>query len=329
MTVVFDYQSAAITTDTRGSEAILSITPTHAILNLKRNNGLILNGTYKEHPDAASSAIKIVGTVRASMNAGDNLDNWDVHFIQLISESTSSYYYAGTKTSDGCMILDTATSHTGSGALTGTDYMLDSDKNTAPFTNPDRPTILTMPNPSSILPIGNPSLGNMVTGVAVTMDDHPTSKMPLWVKNFASGHWNIIIRAQSAVDFYTAFVIRDKSASALRFTILGYVQWFAVWDFSLTHSRSRINFSNMNSIPNILITPVKHNFDVSLFVPGPPQDTDLARQIFIASARDPMYNDEAYRIQTEALHAKHDLATVTAFKQWDARADHPPQHFTP
>jgi hypothetical protein len=83
MTIVFDPQNAAITTDVLGSEAILSITPVFAILNLKRNNGLILKGTDNKQPSAASSAVKIVGTVFPSVNDGDNLNNWDIRFIQL------------------------------------------------------------------------------------------------------------------------------------------------------------------------------------------------------------------------------------------------------
>jgi hypothetical protein len=214
MTVVFDQQNAAITTDVLGSEAILSITPVFAILNLKRNNGLILNGTDNKQPPAALSAIKIVGTVYPSLNDGDNLNNWDIHFIQLINESAASYYYAGRQKSDGCMVFDLATSRHGSGTLTGTGYMLDSAQNVAPFTNGDPPTIQTMINPIS---------GGVVARIDTTMADHPYSKMPLWVQNFASKRWNIIIRARVEVDFYTALVVREKSASNATFTVLGYV----------------------------------------------------------------------------------------------------------
>jgi hypothetical protein len=319
MTVVFDQQNAAITTDVLGSEAILSITPVFAILNLKRNNGLILNGTDNKQPPAALSAIKIVGTVYPSLNDGDNLNNWDIHFIQLINESAASYYYAGRQKSDGCMVFDLATSRHGSGTLTGTGYMLDSAQNVAPFTNGDPPTIQSMINPVS---------GGIVARIDTTMADHPYSKMPLWVQNFASKRWNIIIRARVEVDFYTALVVREKSASNATFTVLGYVQWWALWDFSLTHSRSHTNFSNLNSIPHPIISAARHNFEAGLFVPEPPQDTSLARQIFIASAQDPMYNAESNRIQKEALGATQNLPTVTAYRQWDARADHPGHHFT-
>jgi hypothetical protein len=319
MTIVFDPQNAAITTDVLGSEAILSITPVFAILNLKRNNGLILKGTDNKQPSAASSAVKIVGTVFPSVNDGDNLNNWDIRFIQLISESSAYYYYAGPKTSDGCMIFDLATSRHGSGTLTGTGYMLDTDQNVAPFTNSGPPTIQTMKNPL---------LGNIVARIDTTMDDHPYSKMPLWVQNFASSRWNIIIRARVEVDFYTAFVVREKSASNATFTVLGYAQWWALWDFSLTHSRSHTNFSNLN-IPHPIISAARHNFDAGLFVPEPPQDTNLARQIFMASDKDPMYNAESNRIQKEALGATQNLSTVTAYRQWDARADYPAHHFTP
>lgn len=320
MTIVFDQQNAAITTDVLGSEAILSITPVFAILNLKRNNGLILNGTDSNNPSAASSAIKIVGTVYPTLNDGDSFNNWDINFIQLISESSSSYYYAGPQKSDGCMVFDIATSRHGQGTLTGTGYMLDSDQNTAPFTNGGPPIMQTMTNPIS---------GGVVARIDMTMDDHPYSKMPLWVQNFASKRWNLMTRARVEIDFYTAFVVRDKSASNPTFTVLGYVQWWALWDISLTHSRSHTKFSDLNTIPHPIITAARHNFEAGLFVPDPPQDSDVARQIFIASAKDPMYNAESKRLQREALDATQNLPTVTAYNQWDARADYPAHHFTP
>jgi hypothetical protein len=247
--------------------------------------------------DTKRQAITIIGTVQAAKAPADSIGKWDIGFIQLINESVCSYYFAGSNNSDGSMIVDLAQNPS--------SYFLDCEEGSAPFKKRTPPEERTIQFPGQAM--------KAVYGSYT--DDQPYDEMSLTFINFATDKDNYLIRAQKEINFYTAFVARERSAGP--FGILAYVTWHAAWDFNLTR--------RLNTKTPPVVSTLKTTFTADPPVRGAPLDKNVARQIANASPSDEIFNVTAKNELLSALRATADTKLVKSFDHWDARVNAAPR----
>ncbi len=224
--------------------------------------GFHMSAPWDPNTENTNDALEIEGRMRFKQTIPDELDEWQMGFVQLISLSSLKFHYQGRKPEEGHVLIDALPD-------VGTAFMLDVNKHTggrAPFYQ--RPTF------------------TVVGGVIKTlMQDHPSLLIPQSLKNFKTGYDNFLESVSETLRAMSILTGQPPTGQRRHFA---HVQWTTTYAATFFWKDRQI-LTKLDS----------SQFDKGPVFMRPPRDSDLAGvSAFLAKLgpqTSPVFND---RLQT-------------------------------
>lgn len=214
--ITVDANSVELSVDREGSQPNVELVrkidgSLWAFLHLTRRRYEVLNG--KTGKDVA--AIVITGSVDVQRDARDSLNSWKFRFIQVARTKAYQWVFAGRQETEGSSMINFAVPPNVPGEL-AYSFLLDSEQPNIPFTSAYEPTVSESPRGQS----------RVTVNVTTETTDHPSSLIPIRLKNRVTNADNFLVRAIRDIDVVTAFVAVNETGSI---QVLAHVAWRANW----------------------------------------------------------------------------------------------------